>query len=105
MPVIRELPMSVIVYPQVSVPLIFRPVVNSGAGRDHSHHVESGQIEGARHHVFCVVLMLFLLFFYFSIIICIYKYTYMYMYIYYIICKYSIVYPTHFKLGLTNSSK
>ena len=27
--------------------------------------------------------------------------TYMYMSIYYI-CKYSIVYPTHFKLGLTN---
>ena len=41
-PVIREVPGSITVWPQVSVPLTFRPVVHSGTRRDHSHSLESG---------------------------------------------------------------
>ena len=40
-PVVREVPNSIIGWPQVSVPLTFRPVVTSGFGQDHSHMLES----------------------------------------------------------------
>ena len=77
--------MSFIVCPQVSVPLIFRPVSTLEQGGTTPITWSPAKVEGARCHVFWVVLMLrcnIILF----IIFCVYiqydlLYTYMYVYL------------------------